>query len=72
MLTEYLHTTNNSKLNTLNHFVVFKKDCTFVAVKRIGAFILLCLSAVVWLFSLIISLPFVLFHWLKRIFVKSK
>ena len=44
----------------------------FAAVKRISAFLLLCLSGMMWLLSFIISLPFALFLWLKRILVHSK
>ena len=38
--------------------------------KRFGAFLLLLLNGMVWLICYILSWPFVLFHWLKRIFVK--
>ena len=37
---------------------------------RVGAFLLLLLNGMVWLICYILSWPFVLFHWLKRIFVK--
>ncbi len=52
------------------------KYLIFASMKRFGAVILLIVNAVVWLFTFVISLPFVLLYKLwnlcKRIFVRTK
>ena len=40
--------------------------------ERIKAVILLLINCIVWIFTFILSIPFALFFWLKRILVKTK
>jgi hypothetical protein len=40
--------------------------------ERLKAVILLFINSIVWIATFILSIPFALFFWLKRIFIKTK